>query len=377
MVKIALYGAGNLGKYVLSELEKQNLYEPIIFIDNFVSGQSWSRRGLKIVNLEIFKKEWEAECDAVIICAENKINKQSMTLSLLPWFNKDIFLPSEHILSAKLPLFNEKGDFCTYVKKYTEEKPILSYVEHDLTKFCNLKCKNCGHRSDEVKSIIKSDRKVFIQSLEGLRKIFSNIYQIRLMGGEPFVLDDLDWYVDTARGFFEESEIDIVTNGLLIPNVNEEILLAIKKNNINVQISQYPPTRKMIEKIVYKLEQAGVKYQISSPILKFMERRENYEYVNKIESIYRNCPNYHCHTMSDGRLFGCGIIKELIERDGDKVNNKLLLENSIDLINPKISGWDALILLERANTLCGYCFEEQNWVNWESLNKNYNLYYKQ
>ena len=215
----------------------------------------------------------------------------------------------------------------------------------------------------------KTNREEFEKSFETLNRLFSNIRRIRLMGGEPFVVDDLDWYISTARSYFPNSELCIVTNGLLIPKVNDRILKSIRNNNAIIQISQYPPTRNQIDLITEKIYEYDLRLQIGKPIEYFMERiNREPEFDEMYKSIFANCASAHCHTLKNGKLMMCGAIPTICEMLEKQTACKgSYQDNTIDLLGQiNISGWDALELLERANKLCGYCPMEHKWVKWES-----------
>ena len=57
MRRIAIYGAGNFGRYIFKELEQTNKYEPIVYIDNNVNGHAWDKRGLPVVDVNLFKDD--------------------------------------------------------------------------------------------------------------------------------------------------------------------------------------------------------------------------------------------------------------------------------------------------------------------------------
>ncbi len=369
MINIAIYGAGNFGKYVFDESKKTNKYEAKIFIDNGVRGNTWNKLGIPIVDVGLFKNDWANQIDMVFIAVSNLKIAQDMVLSLLPWYKRDIYIADEYVFGGQLPIFDSEGELKSYIRIYKNFKPELSYIEHDLTSFCNLKCKNCGHKSDLATKIDKSDRAEYEKSFEALGKLFSNIKQIRLMGGEPFVVDDLDWYISIARKNFPLAEIRIVTNGLLIPKVSDRILKSIRENNVIIQISQYPPTRERMDAISEKIRKYDVRLQVGRPIEYFMKRINREPIFNEMyRSIFANCASSHCHTLKDGKLMLCGAIISICEMlEKEKVYKDAYKDNTIDLIElNSFSGWDALMLLEQASKLCGYCPIERKWVRWES-----------
>lgn len=52
-----------------------------------------------------------------------------------------------------------------------------------------------------------------------------------------------------SRNLYPEADIEIVTNGLLIPNLDEKVLLSIRENDVFLSISPYIPTLKIKKKL--------------------------------------------------------------------------------------------------------------------------------
>lgn len=191
------------------------------------------------------------------------------------------------------------------------------------------------------------------------------------MGGEPLLVKNFTKYVEIVRNYFPAAEIVIVSNGLLIEKLSEEQLGALRKYNAGFYVSQYPPTREIADKIIEKLYEAEIRLFLSEPITSFMER-QNYDYgmIDKHKEdwmfAWENCPAKVCHTLKEGRLMMCGSVYSLSHLGNylDEVGYK---ENSIDLKDNNLSGWDALLKLEKPIEFCSRCYETLNktYVAWE------------
>lgn len=68
--------------------------------------------------------------------------------------------------------------------------PELMQIEFHLADHCNLNCKGCTHFSNLVKEPVLADYEQFRQDLRRLSGLFSNIYEIFLLGGEPLLNPD-------------------------------------------------------------------------------------------------------------------------------------------------------------------------------------------
>ena len=71
---------------------------------------------------------------------------------------------------------------------------------------------------------------------------------------------DIISYIEETRKILPDTMIQIVTNGLLIPKLSQEVWKAIYENRIVISISEYEPTHSMINRIKDILEEHDVAY---------------------------------------------------------------------------------------------------------------------
>lgn len=147
---------------------------------------------------------------------------------------------------------------------------MIPYLEHHIVDHCNLKCAGCTHFSCLV-------NKPWFESLEDFVKDFSvladksnqNIPVIRLMGGEPLLHPEWPHFLKIARELFPIGNIQIVTNGLLLPKYHDELVQVCNDNYIQICISDY-----------------GLKIDLSSLLKDFKYKR-----VDGKTSLYNACLN--------------------------------------------------------------------------------------
>ena len=110
----------------------------------------------------------------------------------------------------------------------------MNYIETHINDECNLKCKGCSHFSSIAKPMHK-DLGDFEREFKRLAEI-EEVQTVRILGGEPLLNPDYMEYLRIARKYFPESEICLVTNGILGDRLNRDEL---KNLGINVTISDY------------------------------------------------------------------------------------------------------------------------------------------
>ncbi len=138
---------------------------------------------------------------------------------------------------------------------------VLPQAEMHISDACNLNCRGCTHFSPLFHSIDAD----LVSRLEDVRKLagkVTHILDFYLLGGEPFLNPEISAYVEGIYKILPRTRRIIVTNGLLVPRLSNEVLDVIRRTKTFVSISEYEPTHEIIDQITSRLETAGVKYTL-------------------------------------------------------------------------------------------------------------------
>lgn len=247
------------------------------------------------------------------------------------------------------------------------KKPRLDYVEIELSAACNLNCKGCFQFSNLSKEEGFADFSVFLKDLVRLKELFWGVGEIRLLGGEPLSNPDFLMFVEAARTNFPDSDIRLVSNGLLIQKLSPEQLAQIKKYNCVINISNYPPTGKVLKAITGCLKKAGVPYSISLPI-KIFYKSLLPEPTKSPEKAFNNCIFTHCHALSQGKLAACSH-QLYIGRLNAAFNLDYPTESPGEVFNihhTDLNGWEIDALISAPHNFCRYCNTGMVPYKWES-----------
>ena len=60
------------------------------------------------------------------------------------------------------------------------------------------------------------------------------------MGGEPLLNNNCKKYFYITRKYFKNSEIFLITNGILLPKQDEDFWISCKENDIEIRPTKYP-----------------------------------------------------------------------------------------------------------------------------------------
>lgn len=368
-MRIAIYGAGKFGQYVLNNIESQTKarHEVVMFIDNSVKEEKMICNK-QAVSVEMFLKAYTGAVDCVFVAVLNKSVQQMMALSLYTKGYIDIYMVQDYVFTGELDVFDQSGKLKSYIRKIQETKPVLPSIGYKIINTCNLKCKRCVECSNIAVDEKILDVDLLVRSLDGLKKKFSEVWYIFIKGGEPFLNPHIEQYLIETRNKFPYATIRIITNGLLLTRLSESVINAVRDNGIEIGVSEYPPTRDIMDKII----EFGLKNEIAifiehgAQITQFEKilTYKNEDYV----TAWKNCNDSECHLLSEGRIYTCSIaLRNYDWQDyfGLKISKDEIEECSADILKGEESGWDILAQIGSPSKICRYCSTKPEYVPWE------------
>ncbi len=224
-------------------------------------------------------------------------------------------------------------------------------IEINAVRHCNLSCRSCSH-SSPIASCSEYDFKDIEKDLSKLSQYLHSEF-VRLLGGEPLLHSNFLEVLKAIKQTNISDKICLVTNGLLLDNISDEMLKYIDK----IEISIYPLNKNLLQKIknnALKLPEKGVKVRILE-YSNFRESISQHSTDNQElkQLIYETCQvahNWRCITVDNGRIYRCP--QSMIY--SEKNNN---LSDSI-CISELSNIYDLLTFLENNNYLnsCSCCF---------------------
>ena len=188
-----------------------------------------------------------------------------------------------------------------------DKRPIFPYVlEMHLVDHCNLNCKGCSHFSSLVKGQALIDIDDLTQDLQRFRELFSDVYEIRLMGGEPLLHPDICKFIENTRHIFQKTSIAIYTNGILLKEMPNIFWEACRVNHAYIKLTKYPIQLDI--KAIKQIAKANhVRIKIPKQVNIF------YKFINikgdsDPEKSFRSCRAVHiCPFLRNGKLFTCAF----------------------------------------------------------------------
>ncbi len=141
--------------------------------------------------------------------------------------------------------------------KLNKRLPALPYIETHLVDHCNLNCVGCTHYSHMSKEYFVDINK-YTKNIKQLSKIL-RFNRIRLLGGEPLLHPEVNKFMEVTRKYFPRSRLCLVTNGVLLPSMDESFWKTCRDNNIIINLSRYPANSKKIKDYVNLIKKNNVR----------------------------------------------------------------------------------------------------------------------
>ena len=368
-MNIAIWGVKNSGKILSNLISKDN--NIVCFVDNDISQIGKTIGDKEIWGIDKLVKAYDAVVDHVVISARNNDNIVEVINQLQSNGIENIGVADLSFVDYGRTVNPNKTAGGIFWVNETG-RPMLWYLEIPLTKACNLKCKGCSHFA----SIFSNGTEYPLNEFEAdLTHTVNNvdIFRLRLLGGEPFLLKDFEGYVRVARKILPNSCIQVVSNGLLIPKLDGSVLEAMKNYKVDLVISVYPPTLKCIPDIISKLEAHGVRYSFSnyssqndlaaSRIISFSKNLSFVGNNNPFASM-KKCMARGCRTLYKGKIYKCSTDAHIADLDSYFALGKFT-DGGKDIYLDSLD-WEEMIrqFNELPVELCKFCTEKGQSFDW-------------
>lgn len=242
-------------------------------------------------------------------------------------------------------------------KKLLRLKAELYYLELHLTDHCNLNCRGCAHFCPIAEKWF-ADPAIYVRDMLQLRKLFSTIRTIRLMGGEALLHPKIEFFLFSTRSVFPKSDIRLVTNGILLNDMPNSFWDACRTCFITIDITIYPPFENKKSFFIELANSKGVKIKLLRAPFFIAIYNKNGD--SDIGISFKNCV-MKTFNLREGRLYPCPI-NAYGHYFNRQYGTQIPVSGSIDIYSPKLTGWDVIELLKRAPLTCCYCT-----LGWDNL----------
>jgi organic radical activating enzyme len=174
-----------------------------------------------------------------------------------------------------------------------------------VTEKCSLRCKDCSNLMQYYINPKDCDLEVLIDSIDRFMAGIDELYEARILGGEPFIYKKLHHVINHLVGYNNCKKIIVMTNGTIIPDDNT--LESLQNKKISVIISDYG---KLSGKVGY------LKTKLNNHMIPYFDiKNESWQDAAKIEYrartkselsfMFGNCCVSDAITLLHGKLYSC------------------------------------------------------------------------
>lgn len=185
-----------------------------------------------------------------------------------------------------------------------------------------------------------------------LKKII--VKEIHILGGETLLHATPEKFAASARKAFPNANIYLFTNGILIPKLqdNTNFWKELRRNNVTIAISCYPPFKHKVIEWVKIIKSRGVK--VLSNGADYFEKSFDRDGKSNPKKMYEICPNkVQCPQLRNGRMYTCARACYL-DYYNAFFNTDYPVDQGIDIY--KNSGKEIHdYILKKPKEVCRYC----------------------
>lgn len=331
--------AGKRGKHTYGMLK--DLYSVVAFADN--DEKKWGEHlgDREIISLSAAVRGYKKNVDCFILPAgldytmRYELYSQLISLGVA---GEDIFIALE----------NENGSVRI---KEIQKITALPYLEIPLVEHCNLNCRGCSHFSPLAKETVY-DLDEFKKDILQFKGMIDTISLIRILGGEPLLHPQIIDFIVIVRNMYPESEIRIVTNGILLNSMSVDFWEAVKEHDVVIQITLYPIFFKNEEKLIAMLRDKKVLYKIyrTSRFRKPIRAEER----NVCGNLPKDWIRCHCTNLYKGKFSACAMVM-FMPLFNHRFGCNYSCEGVHDLYDEELTGEKMIDILGESIPFCNYC----------------------
>ena len=185
------------------------------------------------------------------------------------------------------------------------ERLTVQSVDLMITEKCSMKCRDCSNLMQYYEHPENADMAVMLDMIDGLCANMDEIYEFRVIGGEPFMHKEIHTVVAHVCAKTNVQKVSIFTNATIVPRDHQWAELQHEK--VYFFITDYDELSRNIRPLVAALEERKIAY-VSEKANGWtdcasLEKHNRTQQEN--EAVWTACCAKNLATLADGRLYRC------------------------------------------------------------------------
>lgn len=305
---VFIYGFGLSGKWLSNNISAKILG----FIDT-----DYKKVGQSFNGLNVFSVDQAAQLgnnNIKILVTVIDINDVLPILRRIPhqsWFALGKYL--ENVVVSE-PFASESAEFIEYALKAVEvchkgyldkNRLFLRSVDLVITEKCSLKCKDCSNLMQYYEAPKDIPLAEIIADFDKLMQSVDHIYEIRLIGGEPFMNKEIYKVIEYIVTHEKLTKLVVFSNAM-IP-IKPEYAHILQHPKIVFSLTDYGDLAKNTPRVVQSLDKLKIAYRLHKPE-NWTDSGVIHDFARTPEEnveIFDQCCGKNLYTVTAGKLYRC------------------------------------------------------------------------
>ena len=241
---------------------------------------------------------------------------------------------------ANLNQTGESNEFMEYTLKAVElchknfiskNNEFMHSVDIVISEKCTLNCKDCANLMQYYNDAKNINYEMIVRDFENLTSKIDHVFEVRLIGGEPFFNKDIYKIIDYFLQSPKLSKLVIYTNAT-IP-LKGELMKKYVNPKLVFSITDYGSLSKNTKKVTDLLDDMNIAYRAMPPnnwtdsaVIKDQKRSEE-----GMKEIFEKCCGKNLFTVMYGKLYRCPFVSNAERLHAIPFNEN----NGVSLESPK------------------------------------------
>ena len=227
--------------------------------------------------------------------------------------NYKSFTPIINTAEAKRKIITHKNASIEFLKKIgnVQNQLNIRILDVVITEACSMKCVNCSNLMPYYKKPKNDTVENILKSVEVIQKSVDLFYEVRILGGEPFLHKQIHIIINEIANYSNIEKIAIFTNATIIPK--NENLTCLKNNKVFLDITNYngcdggKELSKNHDKLISILDKEKINYITHPPQVWTDSAKIEFRNLdeNNIKDMFSKCCVNDVLTILNGNLYRC------------------------------------------------------------------------
>lgn len=308
--KIFIYGTGNMA-YITTFFLQQNGFNIYMYVNQFGDYHAPFRN---VISLDELVTVYNEKTNLILFCENDYarmhaeiLNKKGIeTVYSVRKLWNEFNLKDYPELDKYYSLYRNKDQifFFEDTIAYTQKVYLFS-LDAVVTERCSLKCKDCSNLMQYYKHPNNLNVDELKVSIDMLLKKVDAVYELRILGGEPFMNTEFVKIIDAYLNEPKIKRIGIFSNATIFPK--EEVLEHLKNEKTYIRMSDYGNYSRHIDTWIQWCEENEVYYEvIKMDMWQDCGKLKRHDYCEyELMDIYGNCSCRNLPTVFENKLYNC------------------------------------------------------------------------